>query len=600
MKAQKENQKQKEEKAKSSFLFEHIHLIKFILFFLFSFLFLGIYNADFLYKTQETLFFTYTDSCFNEMIRQSASPLIILSSFLTQTFYYPILGALIDTLLLVVLALLVKKVFHINKFYFLPSFLVLLTQTSVGYAIYDLFDSSFLFSIVLGSIFMVILIAIFNILKDKKFGLGLTIIISIIFCFLIGIYAPIALLVFYIIQNLHNVSKRNILGIILSLAIGGILPYFTSKYIYYEPYIHTLLSPFPSDKYMNIFILSFIVCLSFIVIAILQTKENNKFIRNEKIALALFFLLGFVTFFCSYRDSNFKTEIKMQRMAQKFDWKGITKSFKEIENPTKAIYAYYLIAINNQDMLYSKAFDFSCKFEKSKSKYLTGEPTYYEDLLFNASFFNTSYLWSMEFWTTIGYSYERLKKMTLCALMNEEYDLANKYIQQLQHTMFQSKWAEEYATYTNNIDLLFEKHPELIKIKREIPIKSQIVKLEPLNETYGMYDNLSYCNAERRLLADLYNKNMKAFSKDLLQMGNFYQKYPMPKYFKEAIIICAMNGDLNPIKKYNVEHPLAEKLKKFNAQLKKYKEEEVAYNALKEEYKGYYCLYYIFANNKIK
>ena len=87
----KESKKIITKEEKSSFLFKHIHLLKYILFFLFSLLFLGIYNADVLYKTQEALFFTYTDSCIDEMLRQSAGPLIILSSFLTQTFYHPIL-----------------------------------------------------------------------------------------------------------------------------------------------------------------------------------------------------------------------------------------------------------------------------------------------------------------------------------------------------------------------------------------------------------------------------------------------------------------------------------------------------------------------------
>ncbi len=599
----KESKKIITKEKKESFLLQHIHLLKYILFFLFSLLFLGIYNADVLYKTQEALFFTYTDSCIDEMLRQSAGPLIILSSFLTQTFYHPILGASILSLLLVALAIFVKRTFKLEKFYFLPSFLVLLTQTSVGYAIYDMFEESFLFSLVIGSIATVSLIGLYQLLQEQKYAIVLFFIITIIAYFIIGIYATAAILLFYISATIQNFSKKNIIGLTLSILLFLLLPYLTATYVYYETYICALFAPLPSTKFTNIFILSLCALLSFALLPLAYKLKQIRILQNERISFALFILSCFCSFYFSYREPHFRTELKMQKMVQNHDWDGIITTFKEVKNPTKAIFAYRTIALTCQGTLNNNFFKFSGKFEKSPSKYLTGEPIYYEDLFFYASYINTCYLWSMEFWTCIGYSHERLKKMTLCALLNEEYSLANKYIQQLKHTMFQSQWAEEYEKYVNDINLLYQKYPELIAVKREIPMAKQIIfSLSPLNETYCQYKQLSYTNAERRVLADLYNKDLKAFSKDLMEMKGYYQSHPLPFYFKEAIILCAMHGDVTPIKNFKVERPLADKLKKFIASTQRYSTKEIdkAYEKLKKEYENYYCFYYAFSNNKVK
>ncbi|MBO7635799.1 MAG: hypothetical protein J6S89_04385 [Paludibacteraceae bacterium] len=599
----KESKKIITKEEKSSFLFKHIHLLKYILFFLFSLLFLGIYNADVLYKTQEALFFTYTDSCIDEMLRQSAGPLIILSSFLTQTFYHPILGASILSLLLVALAIFVKRAFKLEKYYFLPSFLVLLTQTSVGYAIYDVFDESFLFSLVIGSMATVALIGLYQLLQEQKYAIILFFVITIIAYFIIGIYATAALLLFYISASIQNHSKRNIIGLTLSVALFFLLPYITATFIYYEKYVCALFAPLPSTKFTNVFVLSICILLLYTLLPFVHKLNRIKLLQKEPVSIAFFLASCFLTFFFSYREPHFRAELKMQKMAQVHDWEGILKTFREVKDPTKAIFAYRTIALANRGTLSTSLFNFSCKFEKSHSKYLTGEPIYYEDLFFYASYFNTSYLWSMEFWTTIGYSHERLKKMALCALLNEEYSLANKYIQQLKHTMFQSEWAEEYEKYVDNIDLLYQTYPDLVYVKRDIPIVQQIIgSLSSLSETYSQYKQLSIANAERRLLADLYNKDLKAFSQDFMEMKDCYKNHPLPQYFKEAIILCAMNGDLTPIKHFNIERPLAEKLKKFASVTKRYTTNEMdkAYENLKKEFEGYYCFYFAFANNKTK
>lgn len=598
----KESKKIITKEKKESFLLQHIHLLKYILFFLFSLLFLGIYNADVLYKTQEALFFTYTDSCIDEMLRQSAGPLIILSSFLTQTFYHPILGASILSLLLVALAIFVKRTFKLEKFYFLPSFLVLLTQTSVGYAIYDMFEESFLFSLVIGSIATVSLIGLYQLLQEQKYAIVLFFIITIIAYFIIGIYATAALLLFYVSATIQNHSKRNIIGLTLSVALFFLLPYITATFVYYEKYVCALFAPLPSTKFTNIFILSICILLLNTLLPFVYKLNQIKSFHKEPISMVLFLASCFLTFFFSYREPHFRTELKMQKMAQVHDWNGILKTFKDVKDPTKAIFAYRAIALANCGGLSNNLFDFSGKFEKSHSE-LTEEPIYNEDLFFYASYINTSYFWSMEFLTTIGYSHERLKKMTLCALLNEEYNLANKYIQQLKHTMFQSEWAEEYEKYVDNIDLLYQTYPDLVYVKRDIPmIQRTIITNSSICETYSHYPKLSIVNAERRLMADLYNKDLKAFSKDFMGMKECYRNHPLTQYFKEAIILCAMNGDITPIKHFNIERPLAEKLKKFVANTQKYSSKEIdkAYENLKKEFEGYYCFYYAFANNKTK
>ena len=130
-------------------------------FFAFSLALLGGYNYEFLYKVQNCNLFLANKIFFNEMLQHSAGLFRYASRYLTQFLYYPWLGALFLSLGL----LAIKKLTDLltgtdgkwTALNYLPSFLCLLAQTTVGYTLYCNFESAFIIELELGLIVSLLL-----------------------------------------------------------------------------------------------------------------------------------------------------------------------------------------------------------------------------------------------------------------------------------------------------------------------------------------------------------------------------------------------------------------------------------------------------------
>ena len=117
------------------------------LFFVFAFVFLGVYNGDVLYKLHTYSFFLRNDVFAGETINQAGGLLVYVSQYLMQLFRYPLLGALFLSLVLSLVEVLVTKCFNVPErlrfLAFVPSCLIMLSLMSIGYALYDNFACLF-------------------------------------------------------------------------------------------------------------------------------------------------------------------------------------------------------------------------------------------------------------------------------------------------------------------------------------------------------------------------------------------------------------------------------------------------------------------------
>ncbi len=95
-------------------------------------------------------------------------------------------------------------------------------------------------------------------------------------------------------------------------------------------------------------------------------------------------------------------------------------------------------------------------------------------LFYNYGKINESYRWCMEGTVELGLRVTCLKYMVKCALLNQEYALAQKYNTVLSQTMFHHKWAEKYQRYIDD--------PRLMKEDKEMnAIRSLMQKGDSIN-----------------------------------------------------------------------------------------------------------------------
>lgn len=569
-----------------------------LLFLLFAFLFLGVYNYEFLYKTQNVSYFVFSSALFEEVMDQSGGLLIYVSDFLTQFLYYPILGAAILALLLFGLELLIAKLTKSVVISFASVGLVLLAQTSVGYAIYDNFRSSFVFSLLLGCYSAVCFSMAYQKFSSRKYAAYLILFLAAIAYFFIGIYACVAIL-FISISTLIKKEEQMQIKFLVGVGLCFVLPFVASS-IYHEDFSSTIFAPVPVPYFLNLFVLSMITMLLLALNPLFAEKIQsfeNRFPQKWAPYVPLLWLLALILL--AYRDCEYNTELKMQRLAESHQWDELLKVADEVEHPTSTIFAYRAIALSCKGTLSKNLFKYPCDFKHVKTNYVSEQPRYFEDIFLYASFINNSYLWSMEFWCTTGYSFEHLKKMTICSLLNGEPTLANKYIQVMKQSLFQRNWAQEYEEYVGNLDKMLAKYPELAEVKANLPKQKAICTLDPIRKVYSNFSYLSNKNAERRLLADLYNRNMKAFLKDIHQSRVIYSKTDAPDCIKEALIFCAMRQK-NPslLKGFNVNQKMLNEVQSFFMKLQQYSNAgEAKETGAFDKYKGRYCYYYVFANN---
>lgn len=140
-------------------------------FFLFFVWFWGVRYGDFLYVAQGCDIFIWRWSFLTDAIRPAELSLR-LSAFFVQFFYYPALGAAILAGFLAFVQFGTERLFRLTgrlfPLSFVPSALIALQITEVGYYIFEYFDVAFLFSFVFQYSFVLAFALIFDALRSER------------------------------------------------------------------------------------------------------------------------------------------------------------------------------------------------------------------------------------------------------------------------------------------------------------------------------------------------------------------------------------------------------------------------------------------------
>ena len=577
-------------------------------FFIFSFWFLGVYNDEFLYKLQAYSLFLYNPAFVGDVLNQSAGVLVYLSRFLTQFLYYPLLGALLLSLGLSGIEWWISRLFKIPSRYFFLSFvppaLILLTQTSIGYALYYKFETSVVFSLVLGSLVVLLLFSFYRRIKKFSWGIWISLLTCFAFFFVTGVYAFIALIML-LTERILNREKYALWLTAGGLLLVALLPFVLGKYIFHETYMAVLFSPLP--VYKGVFVFSLLSLLFFSLYPLFfknikgvkDFKENAVSIKVIGGSFLLFCLSLFAVFYFSFRDDNFRLELRLQRLTEKYKWDLIIKEAEKAQEPTKTIAAYRAIALANTNQLSQRFFDFNYRYKppaSSGNDDVVQKLSYFSDFYLYASLPNIAYLWNMEFWVGSGANFYLLKKMAICAMLNGEKELASKYLTLLKESLFYKSWAEKQEKYNNDPDILI-KNPVYKQIKQYMPEEDFVLPIKyPLPVCYKFLWENFRANLERPLIACLYTKDLDQFMRIIyaINMGR-----ELPACMQEAVIMYAIiNNHFAVLERFRINGELREKVIAFMTELKRYGDNRKLAEEKLKKYKGRYCYFYAFSNTK--
>lgn len=419
-------------------------------------------NADMLYEAQEQSYWQPGMQFWNEMLQQPGGVFSWLGCLLTQTFYYPLLGAtILIALWVIIYGALYKALslpWYLGWIALIPSLMLLWQETSLGYAIYVMVIPDWWFTPTL-FVLIVSLIALIGSLLAKKL--------------LTGPY----------------------------LSGTWVLAVFVASFIFAQPWVDATLMP----KSM------------------------------------------FRPFHAMAGDDNYQREMRMYRAVENGHWTEVIGEYSHTkENPTRAMWMLKNIALSNRNKLDQDFLKYNNAIQEPLANDSILPPlsanlaplVYYQH-----GCIGFSYRWAMENNVQYGITYQRLRMMVRCALAKGEFQLADKYLTQLERTMFQSRWAKEQRQYISNPEKMAQEalysRPVALSNHFDDALDGDNGDIEGyLTRLYGQYrGEMNEDVSQLCMMYAIESRDIATFWQQFSVYAASHQGKAMPKLYQEVAIL---------------------------------------------------------------
>ena len=413
-------------------------------------------------------------------------------SFFTQFLYLPWLGSLIWVLSLLITYLLTIKAFNLADQFkalaVIPVALFVIGNMSLGYGVFIMREQDHFFAPVLG--YLASLIPLFATKRIKATGYRILLLVfwTVIGFPLLGTFALTGTLtaacVTFMDQDILRGKRLSVLGISIALII--LVPLL--GYNLYTSYRladswNLGLPSISDDLWTHAIRTPFQLALLFLPVMAIAShwlKENRKNIIFQSL-IYIISVAAVWTFW--FKDDNFRTELAMSEAIDRFEWqevidiykravsshaksdaraysdrtvklKGVTNqnTINEIIDtynrrffePTRTMVLYRDIALLKMDRALDEAFTMKDGGRRQKSR--TQIPMVLQSgkqLYFQYGLPNLCYRWCIEDAVEHGWSYGTLKYMSMLSILTGEEEMAMKFLDKLDKTLFHKKWSKD-------------------------------------------------------------------------------------------------------------------------------------------------------------
>ena len=512
-----------------------------------TFLFLQVFNAYHFYYIEQSQLFQTTFFYFAESVSHPGGFTEYISHFLMQFFIVPYLGAVIETIILLLIYFASSKFIlkHPKNqlFFFAPAtiFLSFLLMS---------FDVNIFFQGFLSYLFCIYALAIFSSASESLLRRMLIFLIIPSIYWLAGSVSILFAFSFFLNELIYGTSKKRIGWLFLPvfalfvswlsvrLSITGNLRAAFLPDMYYE----SQLSP-PFILYIPwILLLVWIPVVSVLEKLNFSGKKQFWVIGIQTVLVIILFGYGFSMF----RDQTSYEVKKIDYYARNKQWDKIIaeSAGKDVHN---YLYLNYLnLALAEEDCLLEKIFLFNQKgstsLEVSNQK-RNLISALLSDINFSAGNIASSQQYAFEGYETSpgGGSGRLLKRLIETNLIYGEYAIAEKYIGLLEHTLFYRKWANQQRKFLYN-DSLCLIAPQLAEKIKCLPVPGSWYYTTGGPETFKLLTDIHPSNE----IAQDYFFAYLLLSKDLKLFTTFFEQYEqkgmlpasLPESVQQALLIC--------------------------------------------------------------
>ncbi|MDE7378978.1 MAG: DUF456 domain-containing protein [Paraprevotella sp.] len=513
------------------------------------------YNDDFFYRAQEHSLFLPTRLFYDTLAIYPGGTLSWAAAFLTQFFYYPALGVTILLCLWIAVMAVTRKVFRTPDRW---SVLLLTAPCALlaailqnGYFLFYCKLPGHLFVPTLGYLTALLAAWLYRTLPPRNgIRTGWMIVWACIGYPLFGAYSFIGTACMMMLGYYLNADRfwGRLKPVLTGLLLIGLVPLIA--YLFYSqtnidmlyraalpcfsigeetfyqfriPYVLLILAP--------------LLCLAVYErrVPVLRTWQC---ITLQTVALGVF--IAFVNHF-RYNDANFGRELCMYRATEELDWEKVVDIARHCdETPTRPQVMNKNLAL----FRLGRAGDEMFRFRDGSS--IPNAPfgvkltqINAKQMYFHYGKANFCYRWCMEDCVETGWKVESLKFMAKTSLLNQEYDVARKYLNLLKKTLFHKDWAAHYETFLQHPDRMRE-DPEfgpilhLMCFKNGLDSDNSVVELYLMNSFAKSFKEDPLFE-EQSVLSALVLKNIDLFWEHFFRYAAQHTNDPhMPTHFQEA------------------------------------------------------------------
>ncbi len=593
-------------------------------------LLLGCY-ANYMRKIEALSLFVSMPAYYNEFATVPGGPLSWCGAFLTQFMYYPALGTLIFTALLVGIQIVGARTFRLKGWWAplaaVPPALVLLTFVSYGYDIFTLKPIGYAMALPLGVLVALCCAWASAALRHWCWRATLIIFVVGIGYTYLGFFALLAGALCALNGKLKmengkledgngeleqkNNFQFSIFHFPLLLALAALaiwlVPQLWYKYIGgnlmpSQMYVSGLPRLFAAETDLRMCYAS--VFISLLLLAILSPwcqGTPKGWLKWCASGLCAASLAAVLVFRCS--DRNLMLTLDLDRAIWEKDWAGASSLALSHEGPlTRLNTDLAYVAMLRQGTAGSQMFAVNNGWAEYKSKRtpMALQPAGAALISYHLGLTNYAYRWGTEYMIEQGLSVERMKLLAKCALLNGETALAEKYLDIIYNTTFHRPWAAKYKRYISH-PMEMMQDAELRDIMMIMPADNEFINDGGKFESY-VWPALASAkpgnpqSVELGMQAALISWDLDAFMAKL----PYYRQSspgPMPRYYQEAALLWSkMAGQQCPVA---IDPAVDQRYNQFFRafQSTKNMEPEEQREALRADFDDTYWFYFVFLSN---
>ncbi|MBQ9362337.1 MAG: hypothetical protein IJT97_02840 [Bacteroidaceae bacterium] len=321
--------------------------------------------------------------------------------------------------------------------------------------------------------------------------------------------------------------------------------------------------------------------LTCIVVRLIKFFVHRSFRKISYMVLILLYITlcpSLTTYSLRLPDTRLKSELRMYRAIDEGRWKDVLSDFHTTDKPTNLMVLYKNIALMHTGRLQEMFKQGNCGYQPTLPASVFGEDTlsvHISQLAAPMVYFqygqqNYAYRWAIENSVEYGLSVRNLKMMIRCAIMNQELDVAYKYITLLKSTLFHRDWAIAHERMlSNSTDFLQDTEvqniaPLLNEDDNALDTDDGLCEKWLLEHFSDLVTPASQKLEDVIITTSLWTEDDFSFAIHFYNYVNRHPKEPIPELYQEgAILICTQENSPVSLNQFPFDPIVAEKYNNF-------------------------------------